>query len=145
MSKFSKKFCGKSPVKQYKEEVVINESNAVENLAKAEYSRIGDGSIKPAITKEHIKQTEKEHDAKIKSFDENTLRYQYPEKGNPAIEMTGNPVEWLIGAGAAKPAFNLFKNVTRRVADKVTRYAKSQLPKATGEAGVDITQNYFRK
>ena len=70
MSKFSKKFCGKSPVKQYKEEVVIDDSNAAENLAKAEYSRIGDGSIKPAITKEHIKQTEKEHDAKIKSFDE---------------------------------------------------------------------------
>tara|TARA_R100000900_G_scaffold130350_1_gene106390 strand:- start:14 stop:400 length:387 start_codon:yes stop_codon:yes gene_type:complete len=102
------------------------------------------GFIPPAITKKHIKQTLREHD-KRSGKPHVPSKNLYPEKGNPAIEMVSNPAEWVIGGGAAKPAFNLFKNVTRRFVDKAARYAKSQLPKSAGEAGVDITQNYFRK
>jgi hypothetical protein len=112
--------------------------------------------VKPVITKEDIQQTEKKFADQAKNVDPNagmgsnapygSAEYQrWANQAYGGVEMTSNPVEWLIGGGAAKPAFNLFKNVTRRVADKVTRYAKSQLPKGAGEAGVDVTQNYFGK
>ncbi len=102
------------------------------------------GFIPPAITKKHIKQTLREHD-KRSGKPHVPSKNLYPEKGNPAIEMVSNPAEWFIGGGGVKPAFNLFKNVTRKVVGKVARYAKSQLPKSAGEASIDIGERYFRK
>ena len=148
MSKFSKKFCGKSPVKQYKEEVVIDDSNAAENLSKAEYSRISDGSIKPAIPKEHIDLTLKEHDEKIKEdrfFDKLTSAEERRWKNEGGMEMTSNPIEWFIGPGAVKPAFNLFKNWGQKTMNQVSRYARKQLPKAGGEASFEVGQQYIKK
>ncbi len=106
MSKFSKNFCGKSPVKQYKEDVVINDSNAAENLKKLEYSKISDGSMDPAITKEHIEQTEKEFAAKQKqAIDPNSLEFKMAENqrwANQAyggVELLGTGVEYVAGGG----------------------------------------------
>ena len=37
-------------------------------------------------------------------------KYRYPETGNPAIEMTSNPIEWFIGGGGGnRTVFGAYK------------------------------------
>jgi len=128
MSKFSKNFCGKSPVKQYKEDVIINDSNAAENLKKLEYSRIGDGSMDPAITKEHV-QKDLENFNTNETLDTMTS-YSYPEKGNPAITMLGTGVEYVAGGGGLIKG--LVRGISSRLGSRAVANTGFNLSKSRG-------------
>lgn len=133
MQKFVDKINSTEPKKSYGFDPVITDNSVEQILTPPITNPVKNLDLKEAEKRTQISRIQGQGSV---NFD--------PSKGH-AVEMTSNPIEWFIGGGAAKPAFNLFKNWGQKAMSQVSRYAKKQLPKAAGEASVEVGQRYIGK
>lgn len=134
MQKFVDKINSTEPKKSYGFNPVMTDNSVEQRLTPP---------ITAPTTNLDLKEAEKM--TQISRIQGQGSNFRFDPSEGQAIEMTSNPIEWFIGGGAAKPAFNLFKNWGQQALNQVSRYASKQLPKAASEAGVEVGQKYIGK